>query len=117
MFEETPVKYLEQAQGFGLDLQQMADQKKLKLIYLRPLHRCLENHRAVFHELPQAVTVSRSEGDTSISLRTGTFLFRLDTIRDDAGHSGDQGALYCSAPYVCSSLGGSTRARAHRRLM
>src|SRR3989442_14210879 len=37
MFEETPVKYLEQAKGFGLDLQQMADQKKLKLIYLRPL--------------------------------------------------------------------------------
>src|SRR6266568_4575686 len=37
MFEETPVKYLEQAKGFGLDLQQMADEHKLKLIYLRPL--------------------------------------------------------------------------------
>src|SRR3989442_7950784 len=37
MFEETPIKYLEQAKGFGLDLQQMADDKKLKLIYLRPL--------------------------------------------------------------------------------
>ena len=31
----------------------------------------------VFHELPQAVS-SRSEGDISISLRMGTFLFRVD---------------------------------------
>src|SRR5207253_3763080 len=37
MFEETPRKYLEQAVGFGIDLEQMADQKQLKLIYLRPL--------------------------------------------------------------------------------
>src|SRR5712692_585436 len=44
-------------------------------------HRCLENPRTVFHELPQAVMVSRSEGDISISLRTGTFLFRLDTSK------------------------------------
>ena len=28
MFEETPRKYLEQAKGFGLDLQEMADQKR-----------------------------------------------------------------------------------------
>src|SRR5260370_38511687 len=37
MVEEAPNKYLEQGKGFGLDLQQMGDEKKLKLIYLRPL--------------------------------------------------------------------------------
>jgi len=37
MFEETPVKYLEQAKGFGLDLQQMADGKKAQADLPRPL--------------------------------------------------------------------------------
>ena len=54
MFEETPIKYLEQATGFGLDLQQMSDEKKLKLIYLRPLDlsvdETLEHPRTVFRQ-------------------------------------------------------------------
>ena len=37
----------------------------------------LRQLRAI-HELPQAISVSRSEGDISISLRRGTFLFRVD---------------------------------------
>jgi hypothetical protein len=44
-------------------------------------HRCLENHRTVFHELPQAGSASLSEGDISISPRTGTFLFRVDIAK------------------------------------
>ena len=47
-------------------------------------HRGLENPRTVFHELPQARSVVGSEGDISISLRTGTFLFRLDIRRRQA---------------------------------
>src|SRR5262245_3820606 len=41
-------------------------------------HRSLENYRTVFHELPQPFS-SSLEGDISIELRTGTFLFRFDT--------------------------------------
>ena len=52
MFEETPVKYLEQAQGFGLDLQQMADKKQLKLIYLRPLDLSVDE---TLHEIQAGV--------------------------------------------------------------
>src|SRR5437870_1157670 len=52
MFEETPVKYLEQAKGFGLDLQQMADEKKLKLIYLRPLDLSVDE---TLHEIQAGV--------------------------------------------------------------
>src|SRR5712692_3164453 len=52
MFEETPVKYLEQAKGFGLDLQQMSDQRKLKLIYLRPLDLSVDE---TLHEIQAGV--------------------------------------------------------------
>jgi len=52
MFEETPHKYLEQAHGFGLDLQQMADQKRLKLIYLRPLDLSVDE---TLHEIQAGV--------------------------------------------------------------
>jgi len=52
MFEETPVKYLEQAKGFGLDLQQMSDQHKLKLIYLRPLDLSVDE---TLHEIQAGV--------------------------------------------------------------
>ena len=52
MFEETPVKYLEQAKGFGLDLQQMADEHKLKLIYLRPLDLSVDE---TLHEIQAGV--------------------------------------------------------------
>lgn len=37
MFEETPLKYLEQAQGFGIDLEEMTRNRMLKQVYLRPL--------------------------------------------------------------------------------
>jgi circadian clock protein KaiC len=52
MFEETPVKYLEQAQGFGLDLQQMAAAKQVKLIYLRPLDLSVDE---TLHEIQVGV--------------------------------------------------------------
>ena len=46
-------------------------------------HRSLENHRTVFHKRPQGSSLffsqeRRTTGDISISLRTGTFLFRVD---------------------------------------
>ena len=52
MFEETPIKYLEQAEGFGFDLQQMADQQQLKLIYLRPLDLSVDE---TLHEIQKGV--------------------------------------------------------------
>jgi circadian clock protein KaiC len=52
MFEETPLKYLEQAKGFGLDLQEMADRKRLKLIYLRPLDLSVDE---TLHEIQAGV--------------------------------------------------------------
>lgn len=52
MFEETPAKYLEQARGFGLDLQQMADDNLVKLIYLRPLDLSVDE---TLHEIQAGV--------------------------------------------------------------
>ncbi len=52
MFEETPRKYLEQATGFGIDLQGMADAKQLKLIYLRPLDLSVDE---TLHEIQAGV--------------------------------------------------------------
>ena len=37
IFEETPQKYLDQAKGFGFDLQKMVQQNKLEMVYIRPL--------------------------------------------------------------------------------
>jgi circadian clock protein KaiC len=37
MFEETPLKYLEQARGFDIDLQEMTRANLLKQVYVRPL--------------------------------------------------------------------------------
>jgi len=37
MFEETPLKYLEQARGFDIDLEEMSRAKMLRQVYLRPL--------------------------------------------------------------------------------
>jgi circadian clock protein KaiC len=37
MFEETPLKYLEQARGFDIDLEEMSRAKMLKQVYVRPL--------------------------------------------------------------------------------
>jgi circadian clock protein KaiC len=37
IFEETTQKYLDQARGFGVDLEKMARQRKLEIVYLRPL--------------------------------------------------------------------------------
>ena len=37
MFEETPQKYLEQADGFGIDLVEMSRTRMLRQVYLRPL--------------------------------------------------------------------------------
>ena len=37
IFEETTQKYLDQAKGFGVDLEKMVEQGKLEMIYIRPL--------------------------------------------------------------------------------
>jgi circadian clock protein KaiC len=52
MFEETPLKYLEQAQGFGIDLQRMSDDRMVKQVYLRPLDLSVDE---TLHEIQRAV--------------------------------------------------------------
>jgi circadian clock protein KaiC len=37
IFEETTQKYLDQAKGFGIDLEKMIRQRKLETVYIRPL--------------------------------------------------------------------------------
>jgi circadian clock protein KaiC len=37
IFEETSQKYLDQAKGFGFDLEKMVRQNKLEMVYIRPL--------------------------------------------------------------------------------
>lgn len=37
VFEETPIKYLEQAKSIGIDLEEMCKQDQIRLIYMRPL--------------------------------------------------------------------------------
>jgi circadian clock protein KaiC len=52
MFEETPLKYLEQAQGFGIDLQKMSDDRTVKQVYLRPLDLSVDE---TLYEIQMAV--------------------------------------------------------------
>lgn len=52
MFEETPLKYLEQAQGYGIDLQRMSDERKIWPVYLRPLDLSVDE---TLHQIQNAV--------------------------------------------------------------
>jgi circadian clock protein KaiC len=52
MFEETPLKYLEQAQGFGIDLQKLSDDQIIKQVYVRPLDLSVDE---TLHEIRAAV--------------------------------------------------------------
>lgn len=52
MFEESPAKYLEQARSIGIDLQQMAADGKIKLLYLRPLDLSIDE---TLHEVQDGV--------------------------------------------------------------
>jgi circadian clock protein KaiC len=51
MFEETPQKYLEAAKTMGSDFKELANQGKLKLIYLRPLDLSVDE---TLHEIQDA---------------------------------------------------------------
>jgi circadian clock protein KaiC len=52
MFEETPLKYLEHAQGFGIDLEEMTRTKMLSQVYLRPLDLSVDE---TLYEIQMAV--------------------------------------------------------------
>jgi circadian clock protein KaiC len=52
VFEETPPKYAEQANGFGFDMQKMVREGRVELMYLRPLDLSLDE---TLYELQQAV--------------------------------------------------------------
>jgi circadian clock protein KaiC len=79
MFEETPIKYLEQAAGFGFDLQQMADQQQLKLIYLRPLDLSVDE---TLHEIQKGVKEVRAKR-VAIDSLTGLEIALAPTFEED----------------------------------
>ena len=79
MFEETPIKYLEQAAGFGIDLEQMADQKMLKLIYLRPLDLSVDE---TLHEIQHGVDAVGAKRVVIDSL-TGLEIALAPTFEED----------------------------------
>ncbi len=51
MFEETPVKYLEQAHGFGIDLEALTRSGMLRQVYVRPLDLSVDE---TLHEIQAA---------------------------------------------------------------
>jgi circadian clock protein KaiC len=52
MFEETPIKYLEQAKGFGIDLEELSRTNMIKQVYVRPLDLSVDE---TLHEIQAAV--------------------------------------------------------------
>jgi circadian clock protein KaiC len=52
MFEETPLKYLEQARGLDIDLEEMSRANKLRQVYVRPLDLSVDE---ILYEIQTAV--------------------------------------------------------------
>jgi circadian clock protein KaiC len=79
LFEETPNKYLEQAAGFGLNLQEMIERNMLKLVYLRPLDLSVDE---TLHEIQTAVEEVRAKRVVIDSL-TGLEIALAPTFEED----------------------------------
>jgi len=59
MFEETPLKYLEQARGFDIDLEEMVRANMLKQIYVRPLDLSVDETLFEIQNAVQEVSAKR----------------------------------------------------------
>ena len=79
IFEETPQKYLEQAKGFGINLQEMIDQNMVRLIYLRPLDLSVDE---TLHEIQDVVAKLRAKRVVIDSL-TGLEIALAPTFEQD----------------------------------
>lgn len=79
VFEEHPQEYMERARGLGFDLEEMARQGQLKVIYLRPLDLSVDE---TFQEIRDAV---RSVGATRVVIDSlsGFEVALAPTFRED----------------------------------
>lgn len=59
MFEEAPLKYLEQGRGFGIDLEEMTEANLLKQVYVRPLDLSVDETLFEIQAAVQAVGAKR----------------------------------------------------------
>jgi circadian clock protein KaiC len=59
IFEETTPKYLDQAKGFGIDLEKMVEQGKLEMIYMRPLDLSMDETLYAIEEAVERVGAKR----------------------------------------------------------
>ena len=59
IFEETIPKYLDQAKGFGIDLEEMVKQGKLELVYIRPLDLSVDETLYTIQEAVDRVGATR----------------------------------------------------------
>jgi circadian clock protein KaiC len=83
VFEETPPKYAEQALGFGIDMEKMIKDKKVELVYLRPLDLSVDE---ALYEIQNAVDRVKARRVVIDSL-TGLEIALAPPFKDDVRES------------------------------
>jgi circadian clock protein KaiC len=79
VFEESPLKYLEQAHGFGIDLEEMIRTHMLTLVYVRPLDLSVDE--TLYHI--QAAAAERGATRVVIDSLTGLEIALAPTFEAD----------------------------------
>ncbi|HEY0367787.1 MAG TPA: ATPase domain-containing protein [Pyrinomonadaceae bacterium] len=69
IFEETIPKYLDQARGFGIDLEEMVKQGKLEMVYIRPLDLSVDETLYTIQEAVERVGATRVVMDSISGLQ------------------------------------------------
>jgi len=83
LFEETPPKYAQQAKAFGFDMQKAIDEKKVELVYLRPLDLSVDE---TLYAIQQAVDRVKARRVAVDSL-TGLEIALAPPFKDDVRES------------------------------
>jgi circadian clock protein KaiC len=69
LFEETTPKYLDQARGFGFDLEPMIEEGKLEMVYIRPLDLSMDEMLYAIQEAVDRVGAKRVVMDSISGLQ------------------------------------------------
>jgi circadian clock protein KaiC len=69
IFEETTPKYLDQARGFGFDLEKMVEEGKLEMVYIRPLDLSVDETLYAIQEAVDRVRAKRVVMDSISGLQ------------------------------------------------
>jgi circadian clock protein KaiC len=69
IFEETTPKYLDQAKGFGFDLEKMIEEGKLEMVYIRPLDLSVDETLYAIQEAVDRVWAKRVVMDSISGLQ------------------------------------------------